>query len=311
MANLIEQLRHQAVSDLFPLKGFGAHWTTRSSFLLSKLGGGKKKSDVIRLGDHLSETFKLTGSDDRSQGSLSSAGSTWEALVVWYLNLCLAGTRAVCVRGAPLCPAPIRDALSVCFENSILRSEPDVLLISSDALASAPPVDNRKQMLSKINDLIEDSFNQTGVVNFQCKTNWNDNAQIPMLWNMLYNQARKGALIPNGFSIGRNGFSLNNLGIFGYAFVTVPTQKKGPQGYKSENLDVMRVKTMSAGNYWGHPSRNGICMSIAEFFNFFNRNTSVFPNVADVGAAAASVITAGKSSTGDHSVFQFLTSPRL
>lgn len=303
MSTLIEQLRREAILDLFPLKGFGTHWEQRRQYLVGHLVEAPKKSDIIRLGDHLSGAFKLTGSDDRSQGSLSSAGSTWEALIVWYLNLCLAGTRAVCVRGAPLCPTPVRDSLSVCFENSVLRSEPDVLLISSEALASTPAASNRKAMWLLVNDLLEESFENTGVVNFQCKTNWNDNAQIPMLWNMLYNQARKGALIPNGFSIGRNGYSLKNLGMFGYAFVTVPTQKKGPQGYKAENLDVMRVKTMSAGNYWGHPSRNGICMSISEFFNFFNRNSTVFPNVADVGQAAATYIKAGRPANFDLSAF--------
>lgn len=304
MKSLIEQLRNEAVTDLYPLKGFGTQWKQRQKFFRDKLDGAKKKSDVIKLGDCLSEAFKLTGSADRSQGSLSSAGSTWEALVVWYLNLCLAGTRAVCLRGAPLSPTPIKDALSVCFENSVLRSEPDVILVSSDALAQAPAVASRKEMLNRVNEIIEETFDKTGVVNFQCKTNWNDNAQIPMLWNMLYNQARKGALIPNGFSIGRNGYSLKNLGIFGYAFVTVPTQKKGPQGYKSENLDVMRVKTMSAGNYWGHPSRNGVCMSLAEFFNFFNRSTAVFPNVSDVGKVVAANLSAGSLDAPDISMFQ-------
>jgi len=197
----------------------------------------------------------------------------------------------VAVRGAPRCPSPVKDALSVCFENSVLRSEPDVILISSEALAHSPAQNSRKEMLKTINSTIEDTYSKTGVVNFQCKTNWNDNAQIPMLWNMLYNQSRKGALIPNGFSIGRNGFSLKNLALFGYGFVTVPTQKKGPQGYKASNLDVMRVKTMSAGNYWGHPSINGVCMSLSEFFNFFNRGSGTFPNVADVGKIASDILT--------------------
>lgn len=304
MPSLVEQLRTEAVSDLFKLKGFGRDWDLRQNFLRERLKDAPKKSDVIKLGDSLSGAFKLTGSADRSQGSLSSAGSTWEALVVWYLNLCLVGTRAVVVRGGPLCPKPIKDALSVCFENSVLRSEPDVILISSEMLAQSPKASNRKKMLEMSNEVIDESFDRTGVVNFQCKTNWNDNAQIPMLWNMLYNQARKGALIPNGFSIGRGGFSLKNLGIFGYAFATVPTQKKGPEGYKSENLDVMRVKTMSAGNYWGHPSRNGICLSLSDFFNFFNRNSNVFPNVADVGKHSAFALNRDPSSRYDISMFR-------
>ncbi|MBK6750299.1 MAG: hypothetical protein IPG67_09880 [Acidobacteria bacterium] len=199
MTSPIEQLRTEAVSDLFRLKGFGTHWNLRQEFFLNKLAGATKKSDLIRLGDCLSGAFKLAGSDDRSQGSLSSAGSTWEALVVWYLNLCLVGTHAVCVRGGPLCPKPIKDALSVCFENSVLRSEPDVILISSKALAESTVADTRKNLLLKASDIVEETFDKTGVVNFQCKTNWNDNAQIPMLWNMLYNQARKGALIQMAF----------------------------------------------------------------------------------------------------------------
>ena len=117
-----------------------------------------------------------------------------------------------------------QDAMSVCFENTILRSEPDVVLISSNALLDVPAQKNK--IIEKADEVIAENFHGTGLVNFQCKTNWNDNAQVPMLWNMLYNQTRKGAVIPNGFSIGKNGFNLKNLGAFGYGFVTVPTQKK-------------------------------------------------------------------------------------
>jgi hypothetical protein len=233
------------------------------------------------LGDHLSSAFRLTGRGDRSQGSVSSAGSTWEALVVWYLNLCLVGTNSVCLRGSKFCPQSIQDAMSVCFQNTILKSEPDVVLISSNELLEVPAQNSKP--IKKADEIISENFDRTGLVNFQCKTNWNDNAQVPMLWNMLYNQSRKGALIPNGFSIGRNGFNLKNLGEFGYGFVTVPTQKKGPDNYKSNGLAVLRVKTMSAGNYWGHPTKNGVCLSIREFFNFFNRNAAIFPNVSEVG----------------------------
>jgi hypothetical protein len=304
--SLIEQIRREAISDLFRLKGFGSQWEARRNFFVDKLSGSHKKSGVKNLANHLSEAFKLGASSGRSQGDLSMAGSTWEALVVWYLNLCLTGTRAVCVRGGALTPTPISDALSVCFENTVLRSEPDVVLYSSQALADAPAASNRKAMLEIASELIEDSFPKTGVINFQCKTNWNDNAQVPMLWNMLYNQARKGAVIPNGFSIGRNGHSLKNLGLFGYSFVTVPTQKKGPSGYKPHNLDVLRVKTMSAGNYWGHPTINGISLSLSELFNVFNRNSDVFPNVSVVGLRAAALIAAGDGSDQGISAYRLL-----
>ncbi len=158
MNSLIEQIRREAVSDLFRLKGFGSQWEPRRDFFVHKLSGSRRKSGVKNLADHLSEAFKLGASSGRSQGDLSMAGSTWEALVVWYLNLCLTGTKAVCVRGGALTPTPIADALSVCFENTVLRSEPDVVLYSSQALADAPAASNRKAMLEIASELIEDSF---------------------------------------------------------------------------------------------------------------------------------------------------------
>lgn len=304
MSSLIEQLRSETLASLFKLKGFGEQWSTRNALIHEHLQGAKKRRDVINLGNHLSSVFRCAAASGRGQGDLSMAGSTWESLVVWYLNLCLVGTRAVVLRGAPLCPAPVRDAMSILFQSSVLRSEPDVVLISSQALYDAPEAESRSAMMADASEILEDSFDKTGVVNFQCKTNWNDNAQIPMLWNMLYNQARKGAVIPNGFAIGRNGFSLKNLGAFGYAFVTVPTQKKGPSGYKPHNLDVMRVVTMSAGNYWGHPSRSGVCASIGDFFDFFNRNSEVFPNVAHVGRTATQAIAQAKWDAPDIAHFR-------
>ncbi len=298
MDTLIEQIRREVIEGLFNTS-FGVNWDIRSKYLGGLLKATPKKKEVILLGSHLSPAFKLSGSQNRTQGGVSSAGVVWESLVVWYLNLCLLGTKSVVIRGAPLCPSPVGDALSVCFENTILRSEPDVLLLSSDHLVETLAAPNKKKMLELASDVVEENFSSLGVINFQCKTNWNDNAQIPMLWNMLYNQSRKGALIPNGFSIGRNGHTLKNLGYFGYSFVTVPTQKKGPAGYKASNLAVMRVKTMSAGNYWGHPTTNGVCLSLAEFFNVFNRSPNLFPNVAEVGVRAADVLSRKNSPERD------------
>jgi len=117
-----------------------------------------------------------------------------------------------------------------------------------------------------------------------------------MLWNMLYNQARKGATIPNGFTVGCSGFSLMSLGHFGYAFATVPTNTKGPGGYKPTALEVLRVKSMTAGNYWGHPTRKSVCSSLSELFHFFTRNGVVFPKIAEVGEHAARAIQAGGAS---------------
>jgi len=294
MINIIEQLRAASTRSLLKIKKFDQDVPCRLAFLRSKLGG-KSKTDIIKIGNYLSEAFLLLGRKDRSQGSLSSAGSVWEALIVWYLNICLAGTRAVCLRGGTFCPSPIKDSITIMHENIALRSEPDVMIISFSELDCQPPVDSIKDMMAIINANTENCFQKTGIINIQCKTNWNDNAQIPMLWNMLYNQARKGAVIPNGFGIGRKGMSLNNAGYFGYAFATVPTQQKGPGGYKADSLEVLRVKSMSCGNYWGFPSISGVCLNISEIFNFFMRNVNVFPNVSTIGAAAAKYYSEGSS----------------
>jgi len=297
MSSLIEQIREHAVQDLLGIKAFKNGWEDRKAFFEKRLGspGSVTRQDVIQLGEVLSEAFSLKGSKDRSQGGVSSAGAVWEALVVWYVNLCLAGTHAVCVRGAKHAPSPVKDSLTILHESTILRSEPDVIIFSGKGLSALPRESSLNKAHEAINQWCASNYSSLGVVNIQCKTNWNDNAQIPMLWNMLYNQARKGAIIPNGFSIGKSGYSLMNLCHFGYAFMTVPTQKKGPQGYKPMGMDVLRVKSMTAGNYWGHPSKNAVCSCISEIFSFFTKNRNAFPNIADVGKATAKAIETGSS----------------
>jgi hypothetical protein len=290
--SLIEQLREEAISQLRGIEAFESVWGKRSKFFRDKLppAGHVTRQSILDLGEHLSEAFQLEGKQDRSQGSLSSGGSVWEALVVWYLNLCMTGTRAVCFRGGKLCPQPIKDALSILHESTVLRSEPDVIIVSSEQLQVHPRTAKKGLLAPAANLVAQNHFASLGVVNLQCKTNWNDNAQIPMLWNMLYNQARKGAVISNGFTIGKSGYSLMNLGHFGYAFVTVPTQTKGPAGYKPTALEVLRVKSMTAGNYWGHPSKQAVCSCISQLFGFFTRNKNIFPNVADIGKDAAAAM---------------------
>ena len=294
MINIIEQLRAASTSSLLRIKKFEHDLPYRLGFFRSKLGS-KSKTEVIALGNYLSEAFQLLGREDRSQGSLSSAGMVWEALIVWYLNICLVGTRAVCLRGDTFCPNPVKDSITIMHESIALRSEPDVMIVSFPDLECQPPVASTKDMMAILDVICERQFQKVGIINIQCKTNWNDNAQIPMLWNMLYNQARKGAVIPNGFGIGRRGMTLNNAGFFGYAFATVPTQKKGPKGYKADSLEVLRVKSMSCGNYWGFPSISGVCLNISEIFNFFMRNISVFPNVSTIGEAATKYYADGHS----------------
>jgi hypothetical protein len=94
----------------------------------------------------------------------------------------------------------------------------------------------------------------------QCKTNWNDNAQIPMLWDMIYNSST--FRIPY-VSVGRNGVNPSSFRQFSYAFVTVPSN----QGvYQAMNTSVLRVKGLTGGNYWGKATEQNIAASLKELF---------------------------------------------
>jgi hypothetical protein len=294
MSSFVEQLREHAVQDLLSINAFKAGWSKRARFFGAKLplSGRITKTQILELGSELAGAYRVIKKKNRRQGDLSSGGYVWEALVAWYMNLCLLGTSAVCLRRGRLSPSPIVDALSVVYQNNVLKDEADVLLLSCPQLALLPRVSSQQGLIELLNKTVADNFKDVGVINIQCKTNWNDNAQVPMLWNMLYNQARKGAVIPNGFTIGRNGFNLMNLGQWGYAFATVPTQKKAPDGYKADGVEVLRVKSMSAGNYWGYPTKSSVCSSLSELFNYFQHNSRVFPNVSDVGVEAARVVKA-------------------
>ena len=83
-------------------------------------------------------------------------------------------------------PDSIRSALSVNYESSRLTSEPDVLLISCPKVEGETDTNSVDDALNLFKEAINNNFESAAVINIQCKTNWNDVAQIPMLWNMIY-----------------------------------------------------------------------------------------------------------------------------
>ena len=109
--------------------------------------------------------------------------------------------------------------------------------------------------------MCEKYFEKIEVGVIQCKTNWNDNAQIPMLWGIVYSSS---GFTRHNISIGREGFSMKDLSRFTYSFVTVPTNNSE---YKANSVAVKRVINLSGGNYWGKPSQSGVSNSIKEIFN--------------------------------------------
>lgn len=286
---LSDQLRLFMLDHMFSVKSLKDRWELRSNYFQEKLGQPPwGRNTVVNLGSNLSEGFQLVGRGERGQGGVSSGGKLWELLLVWYINLCLHGTNAVCVAGIKnFIPEPIREALTVTYDNSTLNTESDILVISSPHFSHSTEASTLQSLMSEINIIAETYYSSLGVINIQSKTNWNDNAQIPMLWNMLYDQARKGALIQDRFTIGSATYSLRGLSHFAYAFATVPTQQNIDRTFKPASTSVLRAKSMTGGNYWGRPRKNGIALSMSDFFQIFQNDSTAYPPVENIGLYAS------------------------
>lgn len=287
--NICEYIREKSIKNLFDMNSFSNCWDVWKPQIESKLNINDP-STIFNLGDELSSIFKSTSNGGRqnmtngndAQGSLSAGGSCWEGLVCWYLNLCLIGTRVVVIKHSKkLIPTPIADAITVCYDNFKSNTESDLvaLIFPNDPMFTSD-INNLQQYLpdditlfnragnfnyNKVVDkLTELKFNDINICVIQCKTNWNDNAQIPMLWDMIYS----GNSFSRGITVGSNGYHINPS-TFKYAFVTVPTNNTT---YLPNTTAVKRVRNLSGGNYWGRDTVNDVAKSIKEIIttNFSN-----------------------------------------
>ena len=280
--NIVEYGRKLSIESLFNTNVFSNSfnfWKNRIQNILKN----NNPRNYLDLGESLSDIFKSTSPDIRSQSSVSGAGSSWEALLCWYLNLVLMGQNTIVMKqNKKLIPSIISDAISVNYGSFISNTEADLIAITFpkkrefEIDISSYDREGKFQYLEVINNLVEKYFGEISIHIIQCKTNWNDNAQIPMLWNMVYSSSN---LINSGhssLSVGRNGFSLSNCKKFTYSFVTVPTVELSK--FKIDSVAVQRVANMSGGNYWGYPTKSGIARNIKEMiFSNFNDNLDFNP----------------------------------
>jgi len=235
-------------------------WSGYRDELMEILGSSPTEQQILNIGSNLKRVFKseLRG---RGQGELSRGGASWEILVTWYLNLIFWNTNVVAMRPKKsLVPPVISDAMAVKVKGVVTSKETDVIVIEIPKTSSGSELDR-----DSINDVISSNPELTGVGVVQCKTNWNDNAQIPMLWNIIY--AAQNLQVQN-VVVGSNGYSPASFGRFSYAFMTVPTNTEvdGKDNFKTTSTPVVRVQGMTGGNYWGNPSVSGVADSIAEYF---------------------------------------------
>jgi hypothetical protein len=271
-------LRKQSVESLFSTQTFRSSWNHWQPYISSLLGTTLSESNILNLGDHLSRIFKLTGTAGRGQGELSAGGTVWESLVCWYINLCTVGSRIVAIKKMSTVPFPIQDAITVNYGNFGCNTESDITVIifpdtpiynteilqlpaiSRDNI-TIPPIRNGKLNSLYINTITEQDFPDFEIGIIQCKTNWNDNAQIPMLWDMIYSA---GGFRGRNITVGKNGFSIQNAKRFTYAFVTVPSNQNVI--FSSSSVAVKRVTNLSGGNFWGKETLPEVARSIKEIF---------------------------------------------
>lgn len=273
-----ELLRKNAIENIFSTNTFQNSWKIWQPDIIKNLGVNFDENKILNLGDHLSNIFKLTGTVGRNQGQLSAGGTAWESLICWYINLCCIGSRVVAIKKMSLVPNPIQDAITINYGNFACNTESDItILVFPDLPEYNTDInllnirDNNGNIISGLvkNKLNYSALNYLSARDFhlfeigiiQCKTNWNDNAQIPMLWDMIYSS---GGFRGRNITIGRNGFNIQNASSFTYSFVTVPSNNKTI--YKPNNVAVKRVTNLSGGNYWGQPTLQNVAKSIKEIF---------------------------------------------
>jgi len=280
MLNTIpELLRRKSIQAIFQTDTIRTTWPTWLNVIHQKLGTNFSENDIINLGDHLAQIFRSTTIAGRDQAALSSGGTAWESLVCWYINLCCVGSRTVALRTMSMVPRPIQDAITINYANFACNTESDITVIvfpdtadynirvdqlnivDAHGFPIEPTVGGKINPIV-LNFLTERDFLNTEIGVIQCKTNWNDNAQIPMLWDMIYSA---GGFRGRNITIGRNNFSIQNISNFTYAFVTVPSNIK--TNYTQKSVAVKRVTNLSGGNFWGQPTLANVARSVKEIFN--------------------------------------------
>jgi hypothetical protein len=177
-----------------------------------------------------------------------------------------------------LVPKSIQDAITVNYGNFACNTESDITIIIfpnlpeyNTDIAQLNVIDNNAVQIPSIirnkfnielsNYLSSRDFHKFEIGIIQCKTNWNDNAQVPMLWDMIYSA---GGFRGRNITIGRNGYNIQNAQSFTYSFVTVPSNQKTV--YKPNGVAVKRVTNLSGGNYWGQPTLQNVAKSLKEIF---------------------------------------------
>jgi len=250
----IESYKREYLNKLSTVKSFEKSWDAWIPKIINKLSENPTGQELFDLGDSLSDVFQGKIVKGRSQSTLSGAGAAWECLVTWYLNFIFWGTPVIAVKNSrKFTPQIISNCTTVTIANNSTNTESDIVVFSVPSYKSI-----YKRDLDGLNEHLSTRLSKVDLTIVQCKTNWNDNSQIPMLWDLIYNSESRLANV----SVGIQGVSPTSVNKFKYAFVSVPSNK--PEKLKPTSIHVSRVKNLTGGNYWGHKSKADVASSINE-----------------------------------------------
>lgn len=269
----IERLRKEVTSDLMCLETIKKVWPIWKPEINKHVSRSRAVTpkEIRNLGGQLFDIFKATSSGSRGQNDVSAGGVAWEALVCWYLNLCLLGSNTVVIKSKRKhIPSPISDCITVMYGSSPSNTESDLLAITfpDDPFLSRSFDGSFSALMEELETIVTTKFSDTELTVIQCKTNWNDNAQIPFLYNLIYELGSA-----RNVSVGKNSRVTSDYKKFSYAFLTVPTQKlSNIQNLSHTNVSVQRVRNLTGGNYWGLKSKSGVAYSLDECVNNNFRN---------------------------------------
>jgi hypothetical protein len=253
----LDHFRLAALHELTSLPAVTKTWPVFEPVIANLLGSAPSPVTIFQLGDHLAQIFQAE-KWTRKQSDLARGGNMWEILICWYLNLILFGSDAIVMRpNKKLMPKVIKEALTVKILGVATNKEADLIAFSLPT-AKLPTNPGRDD----IDSAMRSSTKSCNLTVIQSKTNWNDNAQAPMLWDIVYNA--QNLRLPT-VAVGEGGFSPYSFQNFSYAFMTVPTNTGGIGNFKASTTAVVRVRGLSGGNYWGHASVPGVADSISEF----------------------------------------------
>lgn len=260
--SIAEAIRKKTVTDLLNVATVRQCWPSWRKHIHVLAGPKPNASTLLQsLGCDLESVFKQT-TTGKTQSTTSGAGSGWEALICWYLNLCLIGTRSVVLKKASHWPVPVRNALTVTYGTVKTNTESDLIALTfpADAQLDSFASSYSGKAKAALDSHIATLLGQIELCVIQCKTNWNENAQIPMMWDMIY--SAKGFYASRA-AVGLHGHSVHSMARFAYAFVTLPSNKNH---YTRDSMPVLRCSNLSGGNYWGRKSTNGVAGSVADIF---------------------------------------------